>query len=104
MKFPVSSYEKLLNNFLPKEFSEIESIEVKKPSIFEWIMDVVVIVHLKDSKSGGNIDSCHSFGKKVTPRIVELIKYFGEGYYPDIVVYRGGRNVCKYSDFYIGKK
>jgi hypothetical protein len=104
VKFPISSYEKLLNNFLPKEFSEIESIEVKKPSIFEWIMDVVVIVHLKDSKSGGNIDSCHSFGKKVTPRIVDLIKYFGEGYYPDILVYRGGRNVCKYSDFYIGKK
>jgi len=104
MKFPLSAYQKLLNNFLPKEFSEIESIEVKKPSIFEWIMDAVVIVHLKDYESGGNIDSCYSFGKKVSPRIVELIKYFGEGYYPDILVYRGGKKVCSSNDFSIGKK
>ena len=104
MKFPISSYEKLLNNFLPKEFPEIDYIEVKKPSILEFILDVVVIVHLKDLRSGGSIDSCDSFGKKITPRIVDLIEYFGEGYYPDIVVYRGGRKVCKYSDFFVGKK
>lgn len=104
MKFPISSYEKLLNHFLPKEFPEIEFIEVKNTSIFEFVMDAVVKIHLKDHKSGGSIDSCHSFGKKVPPRVVDLMKYFGEGYYPDILVYRGGKKVCGSSDFSIGKK
>lgn len=98
MKFPISSYEKLLNHFLPKEFTAIDFVEVKKTSHF---LTLYVDIHLKNSESEGKIDSCYIFGNKIRPRIIELSKFFAENYLPVIVVHRNGRKVCEEIDLFI---
>lgn len=93
MKFPISSYEKLLNNFLPKEFPEIDYIEVKKPSILE--LDVLLVkVYLKPADQQKGMISCVRLMQNIETRIKELSKYIGDGGLCSLDIYFEGELLC----------
>ena len=91
MKFPTSSYEKLLNNFLPKEFSEIESIWVGKNSVLNMLL---VKVYLKPANEQTGMISCVRLMQNIETRIKELSKYIGDGGLCSLDIYFEGELLC----------
>ena len=91
MKFPISSYEKLLNNFLPKEFSEIESIWVGKNRVLNMLL---VKVYLKPANEQTGMISCVRLMQNIETRIKELSKYIGDGGLCSLDIYFEGELLC----------
>ena len=91
MKFPISSYEKLLNNFLPKEFSEIESIWVGKNKVLDVLL---VKVYLKPADEQTGMISCVRLMQNIETRIKELSKYIGDGGLCSLDIYFEGELLC----------
>ena len=91
MKFPISSYEKLLNNFLPKEFPEIESIWVGKNRLLNMLL---VKVYLKPANEQTGMMSCVRLMQNIETRIKELSKYIGDGGLCSLDIYFEGKLLC----------
>ena len=91
MKFPISSYEKLLNNFLPREFSEIESIWVGKNRVLNMLL---VKVYLKPANEQTGMISCVRLMQNIETRIKELSKYIGDGGLCSLDIYFEGELLC----------
>jgi len=91
MKFPISSYEKLLNNFLLKEFLEIESIWVGKNKVLDVLL---VKVYLKPADQQKGMISCVRLMQNIETRIKELSKYIGDGGLCSLDIYFEGELLC----------
>lgn len=91
MKFPISSYEKLLNNFLLKEFLEIESIWVGKNKVLDVLL---VKVYLKPANEQTGMISCVRLMQNIETRIKELSKYIGDGGLCSLDIYFEGELLC----------
>lgn len=91
MKFPISSYEKLLNNFLLKEFLEIESIWVGKNKVLDVLL---VKVYLKPADEQTGMISCVRLMQNIETRIKELSKYIGDGGLCSLDIYFEGELLC----------
>ena len=91
MKFPISSYEKLFNNFLPKEFAEIESIWVGKNRVLNMLL---VKVYLKPADEQSGMISCVRLMQNIETRIKELSKYIGDGGLCSLDIYFEGELLC----------
>lgn len=91
MNFPVSSYEKLLNNFLLEEFPEIESIWVGK----NRILDVLLVkFYLKPADQQKGMVSCSRLKNALMNRMTELSRYIGSNALCSLDIYFEGELLC----------
>ena len=91
MKFPISSYEKLLNNFLLKEFLEIESIWLGKNRVLNMLL---VKVYLKPADEQTGMISCVRLMQNIETRMKELSQYLGGGILCSLDIYFEGELLC----------
>lgn len=95
MKIQLSSYQKLFDSFLLKDFPEIERIEVMEPDFpFSIIMGIKINFYLKPADQIGNMVSYTHLLRKLKERIEELSAYMGEKIVVDMHIYFEGERVA----------
>ena len=98
MKIPISSYQKLFNSFLLKDFPNISAIEVSKPVFpFSVVGGIRVNFYMKKPENDGSeIVDCRYTMYLVKERIEELIKYMtDEKVVVDMYFYYDGALICQ---------
>jgi hypothetical protein len=95
MKTPLSSYQKIYDQFLIKEFPEIDHLVVRKPSFpFSIFSSIKCDVYLKPADQIKSMVSCHFLLRKLQERTKELNKYLGDKRNVEINIYFEGELLC----------
>jgi hypothetical protein len=95
MKTPISSYQKIYDQFLIGEFPEIDHLVVKKPSFpFSIFSHVKCDVYLKPADQIKSMVSCQKLLRQLHVRMKELNRYLGDVRNVEINIYFEGELLC----------
>ena len=95
MKTPLSSYQKIYDQFLIKEFPEIDHLVVRKPSFpFSIFSSIKCDVYLKPADQIESMVSCQFLLRKLQARTKDLNKYLGDKKNVEINIYFEGELLC----------